>query len=343
MTREEAIELIRSSALSELTDEIASHLLPSARIIVADKPASDGENSSVSYFGGPPSLPRNFSWPDWDRGEYLKGEIASLEKGIEAFAQRTQDQPGDAPGYSEWKLSGMRARLEKLREKFTPGRVPLAFLGQISLCEVQAVVPLLGWPTAGTLAFFYDALNQHWGFDPLDRGHCRVLFFTDGEPLFQATAPCCLHDDIKFPKYSVRFESEWTLPSRLSIEGMDTVMWETGHYEELLKSLCHTSQGDSEQKHRAGGHPQQHQQGMPLECQLVTNGIYCGGPSGYKNPRRAELEKGVPDWRLLAQFDSDEARFDWMWGDLGRVYFWARQQDIEATNFDGAWAILQCG
>ena len=56
---------------------------------------------------------------------------------------------------------------------------------------------------------------------------------------------------------------------------------------------------------------------MRLECQLVTNGIYCGWPSGYKDPRRAELEKGVPDWQLLAQFDSSEARLGWMGADMG--------------------------
>jgi uncharacterized protein YwqG len=82
---------------------------------------------------------------------------------------------------------------------------------------------------------------------------------------------------------------------------------------------------------------------MRLECQLVTHGIYCGDPSGYRDPLRAELEKGASDWQLLVQFDSDETRLGWMWGDLGRVYFWARQQGIEAMDFTNCWAILQCG
>jgi uncharacterized protein YwqG len=30
-----------------------------------------------------------------------------------------------------------------------------------------------------------------------------------------------------------------------------------------------------------------------------------------------------------------------MWGDAGRVYFWIRRQDLAATDFECAWAVLQ--
>jgi hypothetical protein len=42
---------------------------------------------------------------------------------------------------------------------------------------------------------------------------------------------------------------------------------------------------------------------MQLECQLASNGIYCGDPDGYKNPRVAELKSGAADWILLLQID----------------------------------------
>lgn len=75
---------------------------------------------------------------------------------------------------------------------------------------------------------------------------------------------------------------------------------------------------------------------MRLECQLVSNGIYCGDPSGYQDPRRASLESGAADWQLLIQIDSDADRLGWMWGDMGRLYFWNRRQDLAAANFEGA-------
>ena len=75
--------------------------------------------------------------------------------------------------------------------------------------------------------------------------------------------------------------------------------------------------------------------------ELVTNGIYCGDPKGYADPRAKELEKNQTQWRLLLQLDSDEAA-SMMWGDLGRVYFWIRERDLQDQRFDRTWTILQC-
>jgi uncharacterized protein YwqG len=203
--------------------------------------------------------------------------------------------------------------------------------------ERLAVVPGLGVD----LAFFYDA-SQVWGFDPLDRGHCRVLFYPEDVPLTPADFPESLTANARFPKRSLEFRCEWTLPKYLELNNGDLVLWKTDEYRALIARLNSDGSTEREPVHRFGGYPQEIQGDMRLECQLVTNGIYCGGPSGYQDPRRAELEKGSSDWQLLTQFDSDEARLGWMWGDVGRVYFWARQQDIEATNFTNSWAILQC-
>ena len=35
---------------------------------------------------------------------------------------------------------------------------------------------------------------------------------------------------------------------------------------------------------------------MQLEAQLVMNGLYCGDPSGYHDPRAAKLEKTCEEW-----------------------------------------------
>jgi uncharacterized protein YwqG len=80
---------------------------------------------------------------------------------------------------------------------------------------------------------------------------------------------------------------------------------------------------------------------MELECQLVTNGLYTGNPSGYQDPRRKTLEAGAIDWTLLLQIDSDD-RVGMMWGDVGMLYFWIRRQDLASRKFDKVWTILQC-
>ena len=60
-------------------------------------------------------------------------------------------------------------------------------------------------------------------------------------------------------------------------------------------------------KHQLLGFPSTVQgDGMELECQLVSNGIYCGNSSGLEDPRAAALAPGEKDWRLLLQIDTDE-------------------------------------
>lgn len=227
------------------------------------------------------------------------------------------------------------------RWELSSGPVPLAFLAQLSLAEIHATAPVTGWPQAGTLAFFYDS-SQPWGFDPKMRGHCRVLFFPVNEELLPAAIPVNLPADAKFPKRRVCFRHEWTLPECVEVDGAWLTIWENDEFRSLIKMLTQSDPCEGGPIHRCGGHEQELQGDMRLECQLVTNGLYCGDGSGYKDPRRFTLEQGASDWQLLAQFDSDEKQLRWMWGDAGRVYFWARRQDIEAANFDGAWAILQC-
>lgn len=89
------------------------------------------------------------------------------------------------------------------------------------------------------------------------------------------------------------------------------------------------------------GWPDEIQGPMELECQLVSRGLYCGDPSGYRDPRAEELSAGATEWRLLLQLDSDD-RAEMMWGDGGRLYFWMREQDLVDRRFESAWAVLQC-
>jgi uncharacterized protein YwqG len=54
-----------------------------------------------------------------------------------------------------------------------------------------------------------------------------------------------------------------------------------------------------------------------------------------------EWTAGAREWVHLLQVASDE-KAGLMWGDLGCLYFWMRQDDIEARRFDAAWMVLQC-
>ena len=94
--------------------------------------------------------------------------------------------------------------------------------------------------------------------------------------------------------------------------------------------------------HQIGGYPRPVQgDNMELECQLASNGVYCGDSKGYKSEEGKRLAPGAKDWKLLLQFASDDD-LDVMWGDVGYLYFWIRRQDLEACDFSRVWLILQC-
>lgn len=344
MKHEEAIVLIRDAGPPQHAEALIERLSPSVRLFVQESPDAVPGNAqtrlSVSHFGGLPSLPNGCAWPTWDKRAFLEADIAAMERRLEAKRLRASEQPERVPGLNERLIAGSEKRIAQAREEMALGEVPLAFLGQLSLHEMSQVAELPGWPRQGLLAFFFDA-SQLWGFSPLHRGHCRVLYFHEETAVVPAPFPEHLRANARYPARQLAAAAAWTLPGYLQLDGGNVKLWQAEEYRRL-QAMLNADDDSRDSMHRCGGDPQEIQGDMKLECQLVTHGIYCGGSEGYKDPRRLGLEPGAADWQLLAQFDSDEERLGWLWGDAGRVYFWARRQDIEAADFSNAWAILQC-
>lgn len=219
---------------------------------------------------------------------------------------------------------------------------PLSFLAQINLAEVQSFPAARQLPAHGLLSFFYDAVEQPWGFDPADEGRWRVLYFPNASQSLERTEwPEELDDEGRFDACAVSFEEDdGTMPpldSRL-FAGLEFSDDERHKYVGLLSALEGTQWYPI---HRLLGHPETIQNDMQTECALVTNGVYLGGIVSYDDPKIQLLLQGYRDWLLLFQLDSeDDARM--MWGDVGRLYFWIRATDLEKQNFDACWLVLQC-
>ena len=213
----------------------------------------------------------------------------------------------------------------------------LAFLGQIDLPALAGSCVAGSLPPVGLLSFFYDAEQSTWGFDPEDRGSWRVFHFA-GEGLQRVAPPTSTLELADYKPCSLTFEDDLSLPTGQSqqIQDLGLAEYESAAYWDVM--------GDEEEAggHQLFGHPMEIQGEMQLECQLASNGINCGSPAGYKDPRVEGLRPGASQWLLLLQIDSDD-NAGWMWGDMGRLYFWIRQPDIEALSFDDVWMVLQCG
>jgi uncharacterized protein YwqG len=251
-----------------------------------------------SRIGGIPDVPPGFEWPRWVPAEERNNKFAEPWR-------------PDAPA-------------------------PLGFIAQIDLSALPSIDGT--FPNAGWLYFFYDRFCEPWGYDPADRGCCRVVYANcersillrtkvppDADP--QHTAEPCL----------VESWPELTLPEDFPDAEYGTPAYDAYHTlcEELTKGGGHTH-------HRLLGHPQIIQNPMELECQLASNGVYCGDPSGYQHAKAEVLTAGAENWRLLLQIDTDEEGPGWMWGDVGRIYFWIKKQDLATLRFDDVWLIFQC-
>ena len=217
---------------------------------------------------------------------------------------------------------------------------PLIFVAQLALSDIGPTAVAGELPPDGVLSFWYAGSEKAWGFDPREHGASRVFFFPSGTELRTRPQQPGLPDEGPLRACTWSTTPELTIPPWESptVEAWQLTKQERERYFDLQDWL---RVGDDVAIHRLLGHPEPVQDDMRLECQLVTNGLYCGDATGYEDPRAEMLSAGAADWRLLLQIDSDE-KLGSEWGDAGRVYFWIRKQDLAAERFDAAWHIMQC-
>ncbi len=211
----------------------------------------------------------------------------------------------------------------------------LSFIAQINCSELQNYKASSNLPQKGIIYFFYSAEQESWGFDPKDKDKFKVFYSTNTKNLEAKNIPPDLKEHSIYELCKLQFFDSVSLPSWES-----ELVEKTLNDSEIDKYIEITAVDDISNK--ILGYADTIQGEMELECQLVTNGLYCGNSSGYNDPKSKELENGASKWRLLLQIDSEDDKTGMMWGDIGRLYFWIKQQDLEELNFEDTWFVLQC-
>jgi uncharacterized protein YwqG len=212
----------------------------------------------------------------------------------------------------------------------------LRFLARLSLVELQSQQPVEWLPQTGALVFFYDDDKQPWGFDPADRGGWAVLHVPDVAATSTGSSPessgVLSHSAVAFRRIQVLPSSE-----RPDVEALKLSDEEFDRYFELLEQRF-----EGHPKHQVLGIPSPVQgDAMELECQLASNGVYCGSPEAYATSQAQQLKDGARHWRLLLQVDSDD-ELGMMWGDGGLIYFWVEEAAARQGDFSNVWLVLQC-
>ncbi len=274
--------------------------------------------------------------------EYGLSRVASqIEQSIkDSVVIKTQRVDEDQMSIGQSKIGGLPDLPDNIQWPAWKDK-PLAFIAQINLTELPKAEFLKILPSSGMLYFFYSAEQETWGFDPKDKGSWRVVYRNSGElkrrvlyidSLENGNYNCC----------SVRFHLSVTIPAWSSIQfkSLNLNQEEDDRYSSL-RELFLISSNSGSCFHRFLGYSDPIQNDMQLECQLVTNGLYCGDASGYNNPKVKSLEKGATNWELLLQIDSDP-NASMMWGDVGRIYYWTPGDALRRHDFDTTWMISQC-
>ncbi|MDP2425265.1 MAG: YwqG family protein [Candidatus Izemoplasmatales bacterium] len=217
---------------------------------------------------------------------------------------------------------------------------PLSFLAQFNLEEIKKYDLDNRLPNTGILYFFYEMESNKWGFDPADRG-CAKVYYYNGcfNNLVSTDWPSGISDEFVFSEISLSFSPKVSAPcyEELSPDWNFDIV---DVYNEVLEKKGYTHGGYSS---KLLGYSDNIQGDMTLECQLVSNGLYCGDGTGYHSPRRKELEANKNQWKLLFQLDSiDEKKIQLYFGDMGRLYFYIKEEDLLNGNFDNIWFSLQC-
>jgi uncharacterized protein YwqG len=300
---DELAKLFQENDLSELVDSIVATATP---CISVQSKMNVMDNLSVgsSKLGGLPDLPADFRWP-------------------------------------------------------TKGNRPLAFLAQMSLSDIHSADSDCPLPAQGLLTFWYDTAEMPWGFDPKDKHAFQVHYFPlQPNQLIKREFPEFESDGLKstpnypftpfeeceaFMKRSTSYDFEISnqiekIAQSTSDGNADAVS------ERFFDLLDEELQGDPDDaNHQLLGLPVQIQGDMATECQLVSNGIYLGDAPPKSEEKKIEaLRPGIKDWRLLFQIQTDEDGPGWMWGDMGTLFFWIKDNDLRKGDFSNCWGVLQC-
>lgn len=217
------------------------------------------------------------------------------------------------------------------------GHGPLSHVLSFDCAPVATMLPDLGLPTSGRLAFFYfdgayDDFESTVGtWDPSSRAGFRVMHVhpersTQAHITDAATpAPPGLQ---VFPPVALTAVKTVTWPSHET--PMTEAVWQKAGLagprpgvpappvEALYQALWELPEAGRD-THQIGGHACPQQGPVELEVEQLRRGL-AGEPFDWSDP---DVHATASHWRLLLQVASDD-QATMMWGDVGQLYYLLR-------------------
>jgi uncharacterized protein YwqG len=218
----------------------------------------------------------------------------------------------------------------------------LAFVAQIDLAEVALLGVPTGLPPEGLLVVFCALDSRPTGLRPDDKGAVKVVV-VDGELE-------TIEGRHALTEVPLRFSAELSLPSEAAGFPASLVLGgpELDAWQRLREALAERQGVPLEDRavdwhalHRLGGYPDTMEEGMPVDAQLVFNGIDLNTGERYYVPHVSDLEKDADQWQLLLQLSSDDEAGLQLGYPLGRLFLWIRDGDLGQERFDDVWGFIR--
>jgi uncharacterized protein YwqG len=232
------------------------------------------------------------------------------------------------------------------------GHGPLSHVLTVECEPVAALLPELGLPATGRLAFFYfdgafdNSASTVGTWDPTTRPGFRVMHLhpeqaaphdrmdvatpaPPGLAAFPAVALTAVRT-VSWPAHeSPISQSVW---ARAGLAGPRPGV--PAPSVAALYDALHELPHGGYDTHQIGGYASPQQNAVELEVEQLHRGL-TGEPFEWSDP---EVQAAAAGWQLLLQVASDDAA-DMMWGDVGQLYYLARSPSAP----EHALLTMQCG
>ena len=205
---------------------------------------------------------------------------------------------------------------------------PLVFIAQLDMKEMKAYDKDNLLPEHGYLYFFYDFDAEVTGADAEDASAAKVLFW-DGsrEDLIPFKLPEDYDEEYAIPEFRIKCRKKKEYPQRDEYNEIRQTNIDYDEYDDALDELRYCSE-DVDLK--LLGYADLMQGSMLSLVEQAVN-----GPQKNKNDNLA-------DWILLMQLNIIETdEFLLEIGDMGKLYFYIKAEDLKNKNFDNVWAMTQ--
>ncbi|MFX1449889.1 MAG: YwqG family protein [Promethearchaeota archaeon] len=303
------IELINSREFTSIKDKILPLLKSSIRVRTISVPEEKIE-IGTSKIGGSPDLPRDLDWPECNR-------------------------------------------------------LPLSFIAQFNLSELSTYNEDNTLPSSGMLYIFYDTIRVI--IHDYDENYNEVskIFYYNGDlsqltrtppPKQLVNIRGDLWDAGIFRACAITFAKEKVLPESDSLYISDLGLNDNEKelYIRLIGEISKLYNKKEDKMRRLPTYITHRLLGysdgingsyMEYDCQLRLEGIswkeiFKGAFTKLDESQKLKIKKECINWRLLFQIDSDyKAQTEW--GDVGRIYFWIRNEALKKKDFSLIYALYQ--